>query len=355
VSSGAPTGTTRATLRLTTQCVNRCIFCAQDGIDHADIGDLASALAQARTRADEITFTGGEPATHPELLDAIAAAREAEFRAIGLQTNAAGLAASGRIEALQSAGLTDVHVSLHGGSAAVHDYHTGREGSYSELLHASERMLACGLEVVATTVLTRSNFRVLAAICDLLLRLRVSAWTIALPVTAGRAADDFDRIVPRLGLALPFALHALANARERGLPVALSGAPLCALGPHAELTLPSVPRAFADVCASCPARSTCPGLDAAYLERFTAEELHRRDAVAAAAPLPARIARMFVGIGELARRSPSLHPAPATARRSLPVLGKARPAQHETRGRSSTQSGESLRELFPTLFEPEET
>jgi hypothetical protein len=353
VTRDPTTGAHRRTLQLETECPNRCIFCARDGLVSGGPAEMATALTELRSSADEITFTGPEPSTHPQLLEAVAEANELGFRAIGLQTNATGLDPQ-RIEALANAGLSDVHLSLHGGSAAVHDYHTGREGSFAEVVRAAEHLRARRIDVVVTTVLTRSNFRVLAPLCDLLLHLRVTAWSIALPLTAGRSADAFDRTVPRLGLAVPFALHALASARARHLPVAVSGAPLCALGPHADLALPSTPRAFTDTCTRCPVKTRCPGVDAAYLERFTDEELRAREPVAHATALSDRIARMFVGVGEIAARAPTLHPAPARIRRSLPVLGKARPAEHETRGRSSVRTGEALRGLFPTLFENED-
>jgi hypothetical protein len=344
----------RRTLRLTTRCPNACIFCAQDGLEPDELVELDAALTRLRDDgANEVTFTGGEPSVHPDVVEAVTRARALGFGAVGLQTNAAGLTTE-RIDALERAGLSDVHLSLHGGSAAVHDYHTGREGSFAALVRAAEALRARELEVVVTTVLTRSNFRVLAPISEVLLRLGVSAWSIALPVTHGRAADGFDRIVPRLGLALPFALHASTSAGASGLPVAIVGAPLCALGPHARLALPSTTRAFADVCASCPCKPECPGVDAAYLERFTGEELRPRERAATALAVPARLARMFVGVGEVVHRTPSLHPAPASVRRSLPVLGRARPAEQETRRRGSARTGRALREIFPDLFEPDE-
>ena len=36
----------------------------------------------------------------------------------------------------------------------------------------------------------------------------VAAWLLEWPRVAGRAAAGFDRVVPRLGMAMPFALHA---------------------------------------------------------------------------------------------------------------------------------------------------
>src|SRR5262249_11560430 len=153
----------------------------------------------------------------------------------GLQTHGRRLAALAA--PLAAAGLTDVLVSLHGAAAAVHDYHTGVDGSFDALLDGVDAARAAGLTVAATTVLTRSNFRVLAALPPLLDAHGVAAWLVTVPHTAGAAATAFNRVAPRLALALPFALHAVDAAARRGLAAFVAGAPLCALGPFAARAL----------------------------------------------------------------------------------------------------------------------
>src|SRR5262249_29246892 len=143
-------------------------------------------------------------------------------------------------------------------------------------------------------------------------------WLIMVPRTAGRLA--FDRVMPRLGLALPFALHAIDAARKTGLPAWISGAPLCALGPFAQFALPEPPPAYGAACAECAARANCSGLDPVYLERFSGDELGPIAQTSVAAT--DEIARMFVGIGELA-------PAKVAPRRTLPVLGRPQPGKQE--------------------------
>src|SRR5581483_10521137 len=227
----------RATLRLGLACNNHCIFCAQRGLDERagdrDARWLDEKLAALRADADELSFVGGEPTIEDALADAIARARALGFRKIGVQTNARRLAQPGYAESLARAGLGDVHVSIHGAEAAVHDYHTGVDGSFAQLVAGVAAARAAGLEVAASTVLTRSNYRVLGALPWLLKSRDVTAWLVVVPRVAGAAGPAFDRVVPRLGLALPFALHALDGARRLGLAAFIQGAPLCALGPLA--------------------------------------------------------------------------------------------------------------------------
>jgi hypothetical protein len=345
----------RATLRLTLACDNRCVFCAQRGLEElpppVTRQPLERRLRQLRLDADEITFTGGEPLLSDELAPAIVRARALGFLAIGLQTNGSTLAE--RAAELAALGLTDVHLSLHGAEAPVHDYHTGRDGSFARLLAAVAAARAAGLSIAITTVITRSNFRVLAALPPLLRSRGVAAWLLTIPRAAGGAAHAFDRVVPRLGLAMPFALHALHTARTLALPAFVQGAPLCLLGPFAARALPDTPRAYHEVCGGCPARTACVGIDPHYVARFGGDELTPRDA-SALDPVESPLQRLFVGVGELAPPHPIAAAAPpAAARRELPLIGKVQPALREVARGAPKQSGAALRELFPALFEKE--
>jgi hypothetical protein len=309
----------RNTARLGLDCNNRCIFCSQEGLS-----DSPQANADG-----EVTLVGGEP-----LLYELRAAK-------GIQTNGSRLAE--RAVELARAGIGDVHVSLHGADAAIHDYHTGREGSYLELMAGIAAARAEGLTLVAATVLTRSNFRGLDALARLIHQKGISAWSMVIPHAAGRAEKNFDRVIPRLAMALPFALHAASLAQKLGLPVFLDGAPLCLLGPFAHLSLRGRTRSYAPVCDGCAARGDCPGVDARYLSRFEGDELSVRGAVQLAThPLM----ELFVGAGELA---PVAQPE---KKRHLPIAGKVTPAVAEVSAASPKKSGEALREIFPALFEP---
>src|SRR5436190_12800208 len=106
----------RATVRLTLSCNNHCIFCAQRGLQDQTSVSLERRIADLRAQSDQLTFVGGEPGLVEELTAAVRYARSLGFVAMGLQTNGARLAE--RAATLAQAGLTDVHISLHGATAA---------------------------------------------------------------------------------------------------------------------------------------------------------------------------------------------------------------------------------------------
>ncbi len=350
----------RATIRLHLACDNACVFCAQHGLEPvapAPREAIRAALAEVRAETDEVTFVGGEPTLHPELAGAIEDARAQGFRRVGLQTHGRGLARADAARALADAGLTDGHLSIPGGVAAPHDYHTGVEGSFAAALAALAAARAAGLDVVVAPVLTRSNARGLGDLARLLAARGASAWCVAVPRVHGRALELFDRVVPRLGIATPFALHAIQLAGSLRLPAFVRGAPSCVLGPFARRALRDEPRAYADACGACPARPECPGVEPEYLARFVGDELSPCAAVPRD-PVPA-IARAVVGPGELAPKVARPIPEPpARARVALPMLGphapKVRPARAEVPRTAEKKTGEALRVLFKDLFEPDQ-
>jgi hypothetical protein len=344
-------------LLVTRECNNHCIFCGQVGLprpDDAD-GDVEERLLAARSESDALTLVGGEPTLDRRLPERVSRAKALGFETIIVQTNGAMLDEP-LAQDLARRGLTGVHLSLHGAEARVHDYHTGIAGSFERLLAAARASRASQLVVSVTTVVTKSNFRVLSPIPALVSSLGASSWMLAFPRAAGRAAEAADRVLPRYGLAVPYALHAIEAATRLGLPAVISGVPSCLLGPFAKRALGETPRSFGDVCVGCAAREACVGVDASYLARFGGDEL-------AKAPMTPRdpetleLETLFAGPGELA--VPVVVDAailPATrvgSHRALPLLGKVKPALAEAPSTVTRRSGEALREIFPALFERE--
>jgi hypothetical protein len=341
----------RSAVSLGRACDGSCFFCAQNGLEHHTPAsdEIARQLESARLSADAVTFVGGEPGVDPRLDDVVRLARSLGFVRVGVQTNGWSLAATGRLDSLVRAGVTDVHLSIHGAEAPVHDWHAGRPGAFAAAVATMGAARAAGLDVVVATVLTRSSFRVLTPIPRLLASRGVGAWCIEVPRWRGRAATSADRVIPRLSLALPFALHALDVARALGLAAFVRGAPSCLLGPFASDAIEDE-RSFAEVCTGCPSRGSCSGVEAEYLARFGESEL------TPCKPLPRghlEVAGMFVGVGETAPPSDSARIAqpPERARVGLPVFGRPRPGRGEVPAGTAKQSGEALRAILPGLFE----
>ena len=164
-----------------------------------------------------------------------------------------------------------MNIALFGATAAVHD-HVDHVEHVEHVVGARDFDAVCaqleaGPPVVVTTGVTRSNARNLAAIAQFLSaprrRPKVAAWTLAWP-----GPQPKGLALPRLAMVAPRVLHAAALGRKGGLTVFTAGLPLCVLGPHTTFAAPTDPRAYGPPCDTCPSKTGCSGVPAAYLEAF---------------------------------------------------------------------------------------
>lgn len=167
-------------------------------------------------------------------------------------------------------------VELAGATAAAHDHHAGRIGALADAHATIAEARAAGTAVTVDTPLTRSTYRSLGELPVALVALGVARWRLRVLASEPIAADARPRTIPRLAMALPHALHAAARARALGLPTVIVDAPTCLLGPYAAHAERTAPRTYAAPCTRCSLRAACPGIDAAYLDRFGAGELAPR-------------------------------------------------------------------------------
>lgn len=301
-------------LRTGYRCNNRCRFCdqgdARDRLGDAPFAELVAALAGLGAgREDGVWLAGGEVTLRPDLPRLVAAAREAGFGRVGLQTNGRVLAAAGAAAHLRRAGLTDAVVAVHGPAAEVHDALTREPGSFRQAVLGVRRLREAGVATRLATVVTRTVAEALPAVAELAVGLGVEGHRWIVARAAGAARAPAHEVVPRLELLADPLARALDRQVDARLEVETVGVPLCALGRHRALAAdradaPPVRRAFpagfaepprvtvqGPPCAGCALARVCPGLDAAYAERWGWDEVRPVDAPAPGGPTdPAVIA-----------------------------------------------------------------
>ncbi len=286
----------RALVKVGYRCNHRCVFC------HADARrDVEAPRAEIDGRIDRaarlghrgLVLSGGEPTLRPELLDWAdrVAARGME---LGLVTNGALLDAA-LVEALVRRGLRYVHLSLHGGTAELHDAAAGAP-SFARVLGALHALSGRGVETWVNCVVTRRNLDALGGVVEVVRPFRDAALKLSLVEPRGAALPAFDALVPTVTEAAAAVRDALALARAGGAPsrVAHDYLPLCLLpgweGARGDLRAHGF-RSMAEVgepdlfpvderntvkperCAPCVLRGRCPGLFTEYHARRGDAEL----------------------------------------------------------------------------------
>jgi organic radical activating enzyme len=257
------------------RCNNRCRFCSQ-----ADLGaerphsDVTAQIEQARAAGcRRVDFAGGEPTIHDELQEAVGLARHLGFERIGLQTNGRRLAYRSYTELLVNAGLTHVDVSLHGPTAAVHEFHTTVEGSFQQTVTGVRRARAAGLDAAITSVVTRSNVHLMPALAGVVAALDVRQWRLILAQHVGRVVEDAQRIVPRWTTAARYLTDAHRLASASACRMVVTGLPPCLAPTLPRQVDPDLPVQLSMRCRGCAARASCPGVGPGYLALYGDREL----------------------------------------------------------------------------------
>jgi MoaA/NifB/PqqE/SkfB family radical SAM enzyme len=188
-------------MNITYKCANRCVFCATgDRVSAALAWDkIEEILRQHREEGtDQLDIDGGEPTTHPRLVDAIRLAREIGYRAINVTTNGRLLSDAALAERLLNSGLGHLLISLHGATAAVHEAATDAPGSFAETLAGIDNVMAlrpAHVETGLNVTIVRANVDHLMPLAALAVAKGFSKINFQFTTPFGRAWED---VVPPL-------------------------------------------------------------------------------------------------------------------------------------------------------------
>ncbi len=205
-------------------CNNRCLSCAQGDLREtlgAVPGADTTRAVEATVAGEDVVFLGGEP-TLSEALPALVALAHARGAAqILVQSNGRRLAYPAYADALFAASnRLALDISLFGSTSAMHDYHTRTPGSFAQTARGIRRAAAARVPVGVTVVVTRSNFRHLAEIAQLVRALGADALHLAPLQPLGSAAGSAT-LAPNTELAAPHIAAGRASAARLNLRLVL--------------------------------------------------------------------------------------------------------------------------------------
>jgi len=296
--------TVKALIKVGYGCNENCTFCHTLEVRHIDGStdevhakiDRAHALGHTM-----VVLSGGEPTIRPELLD-WAKHIHALGMELGLVTNGLMLAYPELVADLLRLGLRYVYLSLHGGTAKVHNSLV-RADTFDVALRALGNLSGRGLDLTINCVITKQNVAHLNGVVDRLqtlgsdVKLKLS---MVQPKGGGvRHAEALIPTVTEVGAAI---VDAFGHARSLGLDGRLyhDGVPLCLVpgyeDRYADLrtdqfatmvdigepdffpvdSVDGVGRVQPAPCEGCALRGACPGLYAGYAATFGDGELRPR-------------------------------------------------------------------------------
>jgi len=281
-------------------CNNHCTFCHTLDVREIDAGteEIDRKIDRAaRLGHTMIVLSGGEPTMRKELLRwaSRSAARGLDF---GLVTNGRMLAYAELVDRLVKLRLRYVYMSLHGGTARVHNSLV-RADAFEQTYAAVGNLAGRGLDFTVNTVVTRQNVEHLRGVVDALLPWPDVIVKFSMVQPKGGGDKLFEHLMPRVSDVAARVKDAIEHGLEKSggrQQFAHDGIPFCLLPGHEDRYDDLKTHRFAtmievgepdffpvddlakvqpeDECGRCTLRGPCPGLYAGYREVHGDGEVH---------------------------------------------------------------------------------
>lgn len=281
-------------------CNNRCVFCAQGEVKklagNKSTGEIKKILKEAKRDCDRVVFTGGEPTIRKDIVVLVKYAKKLGFKTIQIQTNGRMFAYKKFCEEIIKAGANEFALALHGHTPELHNYLTGSE-SFLQTVSGIKNLIEMNQNVLTNTVVNKSNYRHLPEIVKLFVSLGVAQSQLAFVHPIGDAGSNFDNVVPRMSLAIPYIKKAINIGKYFNKKITTEAIPYCMLSGYessiAEATMPMAEiydqnyvvkdytklritegKAKGPKCAKCICSKSCEGPWREYPQKFGWKEFH---------------------------------------------------------------------------------
>lgn len=209
---------------LTHRCPLSCPYCSNPMELTAREAELPTEIwvDVFRQAADlgvlQVHLSGGEPVSRRDIVDLVAAAREAGLYA-NLITSGIGLTEA-RIAALDAAGLDHVQLSLQGMDAETADVIGGYKGGFARKMAVAGLLARAGLPLTLNFVMHRRNMRQLPRAIEMAVEMGARRIEVATVQFHGWAMPNRGALMPsREQARAASAIVAEARARLKGVLV----------------------------------------------------------------------------------------------------------------------------------------
>ncbi|MEZ4340185.1 MAG: radical SAM protein [Sandaracinaceae bacterium] len=287
----------KALIKVGYGCNDHCSFCHTLDVRHVDAeaAEVHAKIERAKRLGHRmVVLSGGEPTIRPELVAWAAHVAKLDMD-FGLVTNGRMLSYPALVDQLVARRLRYVYLSLHGGTAKVHDLMV-RSEAFEQTFGAIGVLSGRGLDFTVNCVITRHNVEHLRGLVDAVRPYEDVRLKYSMVEPKGGGAALFEHLMPKVSRVAEKVRDAIDYGRSIGVHRVTHGAiPLCLmkgyedcfddLKTHRFRTMIEVgepdfypvddlnkvqPEA---TCRGCSASGPCPGLYRGYDEAFGSGEL----------------------------------------------------------------------------------
>jgi AdoMet-dependent heme synthase len=215
---------------VTRACDLACMHCRAEAVTSRNPLELSTA--QGRRLMDDVrrfgrplfVLTGGDPLKRPDVVELVEYGASIGLR-MAMTPSGTPLMTEAVLRSLKAAGLSRLAVSLDGSCASIHDPFRGVDGSYAWTIRMLEVAREIGLTTQVNTTVSMHNLDDFDALCDLMVRIGITLWSVFFLVPTGRAkpgdvasAAEFEGVFHRmyeLSKTAPFDIKSTAGPQYR--------------------------------------------------------------------------------------------------------------------------------------------
>ncbi len=221
----------KADIKVGFLCNNNCFFCVQGHkkiFGNKTTREIKASIKEARKDCEIVVFTGGEPTIREDILELVSFAKNLKFKIIQIQSNGRMFAYKDFCQKIVNAGANEFALALHGHKADLHNYLT-QQNSFLQVVKGINNLKKMNQSVIMNTVIVKSNYRYLPEITKLLIGLNVDQIQFAFVHALGAAKDNFDKVIPRISLVIPFLVKSLKLGTRFNKKIMVEAIPPCFL------------------------------------------------------------------------------------------------------------------------------
>ncbi|HEX6308137.1 MAG TPA: TIGR04053 family radical SAM/SPASM domain-containing protein [Longimicrobiales bacterium] len=180
---------------LTRACDLACLHCRAEAVTQRSPLELSTE--QGRKLMDDVrrfgrplfVLTGGDPLKRPDVVELVQYGTSIGLR-MAMTPSGTPLMTEPVLHRLKDAGLSRLAVSLDGSTARIHDEFRGVAGSWAWTIRMLEVARDIGLTTQVNTTVSMHNLKDFDALCELMVQLGITLWSVFFLVPTGRAKPD---------------------------------------------------------------------------------------------------------------------------------------------------------------------
>lgn len=199
----------RADVKVWFACNNMCTFCVQWDkrfrFKQRTIEEIKAILDnEYKSWCEWVVFTWWEPTVHPDLIEAVAYAKNIWYKEIQIQSNWKNFSNMEYCIKLIKAWVTEFSPSIHWFNPETHDKQVRVPWSWKHVIKWLQNLKKLNQRIIINSVVTEDNYKEIPELAALLCKIWVTQYQFAFVHILWSAEKNKETVVPKKSNAIPY-------------------------------------------------------------------------------------------------------------------------------------------------------